>query len=44
MDTYVMVVCYWRSKVKNSNAKAKVVGASVGVRDFAIDVDIIIED
>ena len=44
MDTYVMVVCYWRSKVGIVYVEAQVEGASVGVGGCAIAVDLSIQD
>ena len=43
MDTYIMVVCHWRSKVLKRYFKAQVAGAFVGVGYFAISVNHSIE-
>ena len=39
MDTYIIVVCHWRSMVFKKYVKAQVAGAFVGIGDFSIYVN-----
>ena len=44
IDTYILVVCHWLSKVDFFNVKDQVADASVGVGDCDIYVDLSIKD
>ena len=44
IDTHVLVVCHWYSKLETNYVKAQVTGAYVGIGNFAIDVDISIDN